>query len=442
MTDVQEWGGTAVAAGYGILHHTEEETTETDAPEVEALQVSDLAEDQLEVYNKMVEWVQTAWMDSVLTVGGYAGTGKSTLISILARELGQECVAFVTYTGKASSVLGRKLRRQGLRPHTCGTIHSFLYIPVTDPKTGKVVDWRVRPSKDFDDYTLIIVDEASMVGRAVWEDLRSIGIPILAVGDHGQLPPVGGDNLSLIQDPDLRLEKIHRQAEGNPIIALSKSVREEGRLVPPELPGRQVTFIRHSEQLSGYIRDLLHNGCAVNDFVVICRYNRTRIRINRTIRALLGLSGPPAEGDPVICLKNQRFPGGFLSNGMRGIWTGECKETQDFYGGRIRFPDEHLVVHGRFNKHQFNCSPTFSQYEDARKAGHMARIRGWADLGLLFDFAGCLSCHKSQGSQWKNVLVIEETPPRRCPPDDHRRWLYTAVTRAEENLYVLPRSYR
>ena len=91
-------------------------------------------------------------------------------------------------------------------------------------------------------YGLIIVDEASMVDDMMIRDLRSFGVPILAVGDHGQLPPVGGVG-SLMKNPNLRLEQIHRQAEGNPIIALSKMMREEGRL-PESMPGDAVRFER------------------------------------------------------------------------------------------------------------------------------------------------------------------------------------------------------
>src|SRR5208282_6828508 len=87
---------------------------------------------------------------------------------------------------------------------------------------------------------LIIVDEASMVADDMVRDLQSFHVPILAVGDHGQLPPVGGVG-SLMKNPMLRLEQIHRQAEGNPIIALSKMIREQGR-IPDELPGDAVRF--------------------------------------------------------------------------------------------------------------------------------------------------------------------------------------------------------
>jgi len=277
-----------------------------------------------------------------------------------------------------------------------------------------------------------------MVGREVWDDLRETGIPILAVGDHGQLPPVGRDNLSLIQAPDLCLEKIHRQAEANPIIALSKAVREIGNL-PPTADSPEITRLRHPEQLRITLGRLFREGCSVDDLAVICRYNKTRTQVNRMIRDLLGFSGVPREGDPVICLKNQKFPGGMVSNGMRGIWDGPCVEDGDYYTGSVRFQAEGLVLEGRFNRYQFNRSPTFGRYADAKAAGHRGEVRGWDDLGLLFDYAGCLSCHKSQGSQWKNVLVIEELPPRNSAADDHQRWLYTAITRAEERLYLLGR---
>lgn len=424
--------------GYGSLYHINV-PKKTEKVLDQSISLDDLSKDQQIVYDQIEDWIKQKKnaKNKVLTLGGYAGTGKSTLISLLAKTLGAGNIAFVAYTGKAASVLERKLRQQGISPETCSTIHGFLYKPVTDGETGRVTSWERLPSSFFYQYDLIIVDEASMVGKDIWKDLRSTGRPILAVGDHGQLPPVGSDSFSVIQDPDLRLEKIHRQVADNPIIRLSKTIRHTGYLIDPQ--DSRVSFIDKLHEVPDVVASLLSEGVSLEDFVIVCRYNSTRIGINSAIRDMIGSSnGAPEDGDPVICLKNLRFNNFLVSNGIRGFWHGDTIKSDDFFEGEIVFPYENLLLSGRFNRHQFNFSPTFQEYSHAQRAGHEGRIHSWRDLGMLFDHAACLSCHKSQGSQWKVVLVIEEHPPRRVEKEQHTRWLYTAVTRASERLIILP----
>lgn len=162
-----------------------------------ALDFNALSDDQKKVFEHVMQWYGPG--AGVLTLGGYAGTGKSTLVSILARELeraganGQFRIAFCAYTGKAANVLRQKLRQAGIHasimgyPHYVGTIHSLIYVPVTGG-SGDVIDWELKSYDEVADYGLIVVDEASMVDEKMLEDLRSYDVPILAVGDHD-----GGD---------------------------------------------------------------------------------------------------------------------------------------------------------------------------------------------------------------------------------------------------------
>jgi len=163
----------------------------------------ELSPDQNTCLDQIMSW----WTDSkesLYTLGGFAGTGKSYLISVLRTKLENIKVAFCCYTGKATSVLNNKLKHNNsLRSSDkCSTIHSLIYTPDVD-KNGDVIGWKLRDN--LDDYDLLILDEASMVSEDVFCDLESFGIPILAVGDHGQLPPVGG-NLNLMKDPQSKLE--------------------------------------------------------------------------------------------------------------------------------------------------------------------------------------------------------------------------------------------
>jgi tRNA(Met) C34 N-acetyltransferase TmcA len=160
-----------------------------------ALDYNALSDDQREVFDKVMKWYDNR--GELLTLGGYAGTGKSTLISIIARELEgatkQEFqVAFCAYTGKAANVLKQKLRHAGIQvspqgyPHYAGTIHSLIYKPIQSD-SGAVLDWELKEDSELQQYSLIVVDEASMVDEKVLEDVPTRGLSLFLSRDAGNV---------------------------------------------------------------------------------------------------------------------------------------------------------------------------------------------------------------------------------------------------------------
>src|SRR6185369_235022 len=176
-----------------------------------------LSQDQAAALRQIGAWYR-AKPSLNLTLGGYAGTGKTTLIAYLRQALADfeadATVGFCAYTGKATRVLQEKLReRKAMRQgDSVSTIHSLIY--TTEEGSGGAPKW-IR--KDALERSLIVVDEASMVDEQIWNDLLSFGVPILAVGDHGQLPPVGSA-FNLMANPAVRLERIFRQEADSAII--------------------------------------------------------------------------------------------------------------------------------------------------------------------------------------------------------------------------------
>jgi hypothetical protein len=136
--------------------------------------------------------------DQIQTLGGLAGTGKSTVVGVLSAALPHFAVC--AFTGKAASVL----QARGTR---AATIHSLIYTPVPT-QTG--VEFRLKSRFEIGCQGFL-VDEASMISRGLYNDLVSFQLPIFFVGDHGQLPPVG-DDVHLMAEPTYRLERIHRNA--------------------------------------------------------------------------------------------------------------------------------------------------------------------------------------------------------------------------------------
>jgi exodeoxyribonuclease-5 len=383
----------------------------------------ELSEDQQKALSELLAWYRDPARARFITLGGYAGTGKTTLIAVLKGELARLNknirFAFCSYTGKAAQNLKNKLKEAGALSvkDSVSTIHGLIYTPREDD-AGRIAGW---DRKDLLERDLIIVDEASMVDGAIWADLLSYGIPVIAVGDHGQLPPISGQ-FNLMQAPRLLLTQIHRQAAGNPIIRVSQFARTTG-LVPPERYGAGVVkYLKDDCDAQEKTGELLESYSP--DTLIMCGYNNTRNRINQFIRNNRGFETPnPASGDRVICLRNNHRKGIF--NGMLGTIERIAPARKDWYEAEIQLDDRGKPYEGLIYGPQFG----------AKTGVNFTKDRNLAMQGDLFDFGYALTVHKAQGSQARRVVMFEE---RFAQMDDEmwRRWLYTGVTRAEEELYL------
>jgi len=391
-----------------------------------------LSDAQLDVIDAITKWHENGGQRP-LTLGGLAGTGKTTIVGCLPEALPGTQIAYVSFTGKAVSVLQSKLPPDA----QTSTIHRLLYQPavthlcatsgeILPRKASRCSQHRTQPAScpvtqqvsfthkpdPLAGLDLVVADEASMIPERLWADLTSHGVPVLAVGDHGQLPPVRSQ-FNLMANPDLRLEEIHRQAAGSPILAVARWARETGT-IPHGWYGPDVIKIRPSD----IGRVGLHPAEAD---LVICATNATRAFHNAAVRACHGRSGPPAEGDVVICLKNNYDAG--LFNGLRGtiLETSSAWNEQD-YRMTISLDGLEDPWEGRVAAAPFGAPPD---------AAHQVRDRELA----LFDFGYAITAHRAQGSEAGKVLVIEEGWPP-AGSEMRRRWLYTAATRSSGVLTV------
>jgi len=359
-----------------------------------------------------------------MTLGGYAGTGKTTLIAILRKLLYKQDpklkVAFAAFTGKATRVLKDYLKENEVlyKGDSVGTIHSLIY-SVIENEHHEIMGWQRKEQIKAD---LIIIDEASMVDQKIWLDLCSYDLPILAVGDHGQLPPVSGQ-FNLMENPELRLEEIHRQVADNPIIKLSVQARKTGRIDIGNF-GQGVRKLSKNDPESQEIIDNYLQSYN-QDTLILCGYNNTRIKLNNYLRSILGHDSPsPMAGDRVICLRNKQQKA--LFNGMLGTVQRVAVKDDNFYEMKILFDDE-SIYEGLAVRQQFGANATLSYSKESRALTMQ---------GELFDFAYALTVHKAQGSQASRVILFEERF-KQMSDLDWCRWLYTAVTRAEEELVIL-----
>ncbi|WP_370677582.1 ATP-dependent RecD-like DNA helicase [Pleomorphomonas sp. PLEO] len=336
-------------------------------------------------------------------LGGFAGTGKTTLAKRIAEDVKGK-VTFGAFTGKAALVL----RSKGCEH--ASTIHSMIYKPRED--VPGVTEFVINRESHIRSSALVIIDEVSMVGEDLGKDLLSFGVPVLVLGDPGQLPPVKSEGFFTKHEPDFMLTDVHRQAAENPIIRMSMDIREgravgfgaygESRVIPTGIIGRKEVLAADQ---------------------VLCGLNRTRTENNQKIRRLKGIdSFWPTVGERIVCLKNNRDKG--LLNG--GLWeVAKIVDSDDEAIIMIVLPiDAGMVQQGvEVTVHRAFFEGTERElpwYERARFDE--------------FDFGYALTVHKAQGSQWDDVIVFDESRSFRA---DHARWLYTAVTRAAEKVTVV-----
>ncbi len=382
------------------------------------------SKDQAEALTTIGKWLKTP-EQQYLTLGGYAGTGKTTLLAAFRKILHDndpaKRVAFAAFTGKAAQVLRAKLQSQKVlqKSDSCSTLHSLMYY--SEGKKDAAPSWRKRETLPYD---IIVVDEASMVSEDIWNDVLSFGKPVLAVGDHGQLPPINSD-FNLMAEPTIRLEKIWRQAADSPIIQVATMARQTGQ-IPVGDYGAGVQKLSRSLPETGDVVEEMLRGPA-DERLVLCGYNHTRQKLNAHIRELKEFeSAEPARGDIIVCLRNSRESG--LHNGQLGVIEAIVPAESDpeniWYYIVASFDD--VLFEGYAPREQFGAATTLARPPRRSKK----------DIVGLFDFGYALTVHKAQGSQAPKVLVFEERFAK-MSDDDWRRWLYTAVTRAEHELIIV-----
>ncbi|GEP09847.1 ATP-dependent DNA helicase [Methylobacterium gnaphalii] len=357
----------------------------------------------------IADWHQNS-DDQVFYLAGYAGTGKTTLAKEIASGI-SGTVLFAAFTGKAALVL------QGKGCTGARTIHSLIYNSfeeeILDDKTGEVVrtvmKFGLNPLSEVDGADLVVIDECSMVDERLGKDLLSFGTPLLVLGDPAQLPPVRGAGFFTSVEPDFMLTEIHRQAADNPIIRMSMEVRQ----------GRHLQVGSYGE--SRVITGRPGQRAVMEAEQVLVGRNDTRRTFNAKMRALQGRRpGVPETGDRLVCLKNNKELG--LLNG--GLWT--VDKLGDADGSTFKMSVSSNDVPG--HKADIRVPEGFFSGREEDVPYEAKRDRD------EFTFGYALTVHKAQGSQWKDVLLVDESSVFR---EDRARHLYTGLTRAAERVTVV-----
>jgi len=440
---------------------------------------------------RLADFLSSEKDDSLFMLKGYAGTGKTTIVSALVKILpllGRRSVLLAP-TGRAAKVLA------GYSSHQAFTIHRKIYFARTTSDGNLALTLQENHHR----HTYFIVDEASMIQniettgeanlfayRNLLDDLffyvgNGENCRLILVGDIAQLPPVGQpvsqalDTEFLEQKYQKKVElyeltEVVRQSRDSGILAnathLRKKIASNSPVTPLFLPGDFSDIKRvNAVEMEELIQDAYANDGQA-DTVVITRTNKRANIYNQEIRRrILYLDSELTAGELLMVVRNNYFwlpqdsESGFIANGDI-IEVLRIKNIHEMYAHRfadvvvrmIDYPDQKefetkllldtLYVETASLSYQEGAKIFQAIMEDYSDVPHrkkrLEKIRNDPYYNALqVKYAYALTCHKTQGGQWKTVFVDQGYLRDEMMDVEYLKWLYTAVTRATETVYLV-----
>jgi exodeoxyribonuclease-5 len=418
---------------------------------------------------------------------GYAGTGKTSLVKTLVRTLPYIGMKYVLMapTGRAAKVLSSYTGRDA------STIHRRIYQTKTLPDGS----FRITRAENKYKNAVFIVDEASMIGEqkefggtSLLDDLLSYvfsgdNCRLLLIGDTAQLPPVESQQSPALNCEYLKSEfpitaatfeltEVKRQALESGILYNATDIRQllSQNLYEYELPLFHLQGFDDIQKIEPEaFEEMLHNAFSSssdNEAVIVCKSNKRANMFNQAIRGrILNIEGEIATGDKLMIVKNNYFWAegndvmSFIANGDMAEIR-KIKHFEEMYG--FRFADVELS----FTDYQdqpnieakilldtlYSNSPSLTEEENKklfsaieedymdipnrRERYKEMKKNPWFNA-LQVKFAYALTCHKTQGGQWSTVFIDSSLNQKETLEVEDLRWLYTALTRAQERVYFV-----
>jgi len=420
-----------------------------------------------------------------LLLRGYAGTGKTTCVSVLVNVIEQLGIRYVLLapTGRAARVLANYSNR------SAGTIHRHIYYS-KQMRTGEGV-FELKENELND--TLFIVDEASMIGHAQNEPFNDLlddlishvysgdGCKLMMIGDTAQLPPVGSPESPALQMDHLKsqyylniaeveLSEVIRQQEGSGILANATALRELINAKEAKLPTLKTAHYKDVTRIESDLQDFLENAYSAygkDDMIVITRSNKRANLFNQQIRQrILWLEEEINAGDRMMVLQNNyywlkaaEFTAGFIANGdtieIKRVLRFEDREPFRFCKAIVKMPDypdmpefETILLcntiwdnHASLPLEQRQAlarliAEDYPEITDGRLLKKAVRNDPYYNA-LQVKFSYAITCHKAQGGQWPCVFVDQGYVTDEMAGIELNRWFYTAFTRAQEKLFLV-----
>jgi ATP-dependent exoDNAse (exonuclease V) alpha subunit len=441
------------------------------------------------VLQKLCQFLYSKDSDALFLLKGYAGTGKTTIISTVVQhlEFTKMKAVLLAPTGRAAKVISNYSGKEAF------TIHKKIYFPKAQKGGG--VTFSLQPSKHRN--TLFIVDEASMISDSasdsklfengsLLDDLMQyvysgFGCKLILIGDTAQLPPVKMELSPALDEKTLssyynkeviaiELNEVVRQKVESGILHNATLLREtldSGFYEDFKFDLQAFKDIIRPED--GYaLMDAINDAYSIlgkEDTVIILRSNKRANLFNENIRSrILFQESELATGDYLMVVKNNYFwvkptsEAGFIANGdiIEVLEIHGFKELYDFKFAEVTVrmvdypkmkPFETVLLLDTIKSE----SPSLS-YEESNKLyqevmkdyeGEKSKYKKFLSVkankyfnALQVKFSYAITCHKSQGGQWNTVFVEQPYLPNGIDKE-YLRWLYTAVTRAKDKLYLI-----
>ena len=441
---------------------------------------------QTEVIKQLSEFVENSSSNSLFLLKGYAGTGKTTLVSSLINSLWSvgKKVVLLAPTGRAAKVLSVYSKKSAF------TIHKKIYWMRTNSQGNTYVTLQENKHTN----TIFVVDEASMIpdtsdkgfgGRVLLDDLIEYVYSgemckLILIGDTAQLPPVQLD-ISPALDENLlgityrkdvysaELTQVVRQQSTSMVLENATHLRDKISANDFDTPhvkcNSEVVRLDVGMDIQEALEDAYSNS-GVEGTVVICRSNKRANLYNQQIRARIrGLEDDISTGDFLMVVRNNYFwlsegsKAGFIANGdmVEVMRIYEINELYDCRFARISvrlvdYPDEENLECIVLLDTLTSESPAMT-YEEYKKL-YDEVAKDYSDIpkraqrnkeikqnpyfnALQVKFAYAITCHKSQGGQWENVFVEQGYFTSDMLSKEYFRWLYTALTRTTKKLHLI-----
>jgi ATP-dependent exoDNAse (exonuclease V) alpha subunit len=437
---------------------------------------------------KAAEFVTNTTKNELFVLKGYAGTGKTTIISTIVNHLADADKKYVLLapTGRAAKVIA------GYSHKPAFTIHKRIYFPKKG--SGGAVGFTLQPNKFTN--TIFIVDEASMISDTIQEskmyengslldDLVSFvysgkNCKMILIGDTAQLPPVNAelspalniDSLSLNYDKNVQhieLDEVMRQEENSGILFNATELREILKSAFMDtFQFRLKGFKDIIRLVDGYdIQDAItsaYSNYSIEDTAFIVRSNKRANQYNQQIRTrILSRESELSTGDYMMVVKNNYFwldeksEAGFIANGdiIEILEIFRIEELYGFKFARVKvrmvdYPNQlpfetYLLLDTvesespslTYEQSNLLYQELMKDYEGESQYKKFMKVKNNPHFNALqVKFSYAITCHKSQGGQWNTVFIEQPYLPDGITKD-YIRWLYTAVTRAKDKLYLI-----
>ncbi len=440
-------------------------------------------------FEKISDFVTQPSSNALFVLKGYAGTGKTTVISTLVAELVNVNQKYVLLapTGRAAKVISNYSNKPAF------TIHKKIYFP--KKRSGGGVEFTLQANKHTN--TIFIIDEASMISDAVLESKMYVNgsllddlifyidsgknCKIIFVGDTAQLPPVNLD-VSPALNPEvlslhynknvihLELDEVMRQEANSGILSNATELRQILKshffdTYSFNIKGfKDIVRLQDGYEIQDAIQDAFSNY-GIEETAFIVRSNKRANQYNDQIRSkILSRESEIATGDFMMIVKNNYFwlkdtdAAGFIANGDI-IEILEIRNTKELYGFKFATVKIRMVDYPQqipfdtillldtiksespsltYEESNLLYQQVLLDYEDEsskyKKFQKVKTNEYFNALQVKFSYA--ITCHKSQGGQWNTIFIEQPYLPNGIDRD-YIRWLYTAMTRAKEKLYLI-----